>query len=104
MPKGFRKTNHLAIVGFLLPFGAGGLVALLVALVQKEFLSLKFLVPYLTLVPLLLCSGIVCAIRSIPLIEERNDKDYAYSGLTLNVLFLIIYIISLIYFFGIISF
>jgi len=31
-------------------------------------------------------------------IEEKGDKDYAYSGLTLNLLFMLVYITSLIYF------
>ncbi|RLB24667.1 MAG: hypothetical protein DRG71_04975 [Deltaproteobacteria bacterium] len=100
MNKTFRKTNHLAVVGFLLPFVAGAVVGLLVVTVKKDFTRFQFLIPYLTLVPLLLCAGIVCSVRSIPLIEELNDKDYAYSGLTLNVLFLIVYGISLLYFFG----
>ena len=100
MRNGFRKTNHLAVVGFLLPFVAGAVVGLLVVMVKKDFSRFQFLIPYLTLVPFLLCAGIVCSTRSIPLIEERNDKDYAYSGLTLNILFLIVYVISLLYFFG----
>ena len=100
MEKGFQKTNHLAVAGFLLPFVAGAVVGLLVVTVKRDFSRFEFLIPYLTLVPLLLCAGIVCSARSIPLIEERNDKDYAYSGLTLNILFLIVYGISLLYFFG----
>ena len=100
MSKDLRKTNHLAVVGFLLPFVAGALVGFLVVLVKKDFGRFQFLVPYFTVVPLILCGGLVCSTRSIPLIEERNDKDYAYSGLTLNILFLIVYVISLLYFFG----
>ncbi|RLB43843.1 MAG: hypothetical protein DRH12_01915 [Deltaproteobacteria bacterium] len=100
MARNFKKINHLAIIGFLLPFAASALVAVLVVVVQKDFSQLSFLVPYLTAVPLVLCSGLVCSVRSIPLIEDRNDKDYAYSGLTLNILFIIIYCISLFYFLG----
>jgi hypothetical protein len=47
---------------------------------------------------MILVGGLVSSLRSIPLIPERNDKDYAYSGLTLNILFLVVYITSLIYF------
>jgi hypothetical protein len=95
-----RKTNHLAVLGFLLPFAAVGIVALLVLTVREDYKTLRFSIPYLTLVPLILFAGLLCSIRSIPLIEERNDKDYAYSGLTLNLLFLFTYVISLIYFFS----
>ncbi|HDM10253.1 MAG: hypothetical protein JRI39_09035 [Deltaproteobacteria bacterium] len=100
MAKGYRKINHLAIVGFLLPFVANAVVAILVVVVKKDFSRLKFLLPYFSVVPLILCCGVFCSIRSIPLIEERNDKDYAYSGLVLNIFFLVIYGISLLYFLG----
>ena len=98
-PHGFRKTNHLAVAGFLLPFGAAGVMGLLILIGQEDFRSPGFSVLYLTIVPLILLAGVVSSLKSIPLIEERNDKDYAYSGLTLNILFMSIYIISLIYFF-----
>ena len=100
MSKSFRKTNHLAVAGFLLPFVAGAFVGLLVVGVKEDFGRFQFLIPYFTVVPLILCGGLVCSTRSIPLIKERNDKDYAYSGLTLNILFLVVYGISLLYFFG----
>ena len=78
-----KKTNHLAVAGFLLPFAAAGAMALLFLWLGEDSHSLEFLVPYLTL---------------IPLIEECDDKDYAYSGLTLNILFLFFYVISIAYF------
>lgn len=94
----FRKTNHLAIAGFLLPFVAAAVTGALLLIVKEEFKSLRFSVPYLTIIPMILVGGLVSSLRSIPLIPERNDKDYAYSGLTLNILFLVVYITSLIYF------
>jgi hypothetical protein len=100
MVHALRETNHLAVVGFMLPFAAAGMTALLVLLVPEVHASPAFMLPYLTLVPLVLVCGLVCAIKSIPLIEERNDKDYAYSGLILSILFILIYVLSLIYFFA----
>ena len=95
-----RKVNHLAIAGFLLPFASCGIVGGLILLVKRDFSSLMFFLPYFSVVPGTLGLGLFCSIRSIGLIEERNDKDYAYSGLTLNIVFLLIYIISVIYFLG----
>jgi hypothetical protein len=93
-----KKTNHLAVAGFLLPFVAAGAMALLFLWLGDDSHSLAFLVPYWTLIPLVLIAGLVASLKSIPLIEECNDKDYAYSGLTLNILFIFFYLISLIYF------
>ncbi len=99
MPRKFRKVNYYAIIGFLMPFMAGGFVALLIVVLKRDFSTFRFMGPYLTVVPGLLILGLICSIRSIPLIPERNDKDYAFSGLTLNIVFFIIYGISLVYFF-----
>jgi hypothetical protein len=96
---GSKKTNNLAVLGFLLPFVAAGVAGLLVLAGKEDFRSLKFSICYLTLVPIALLTGLASSVRSIPLIEERNDKDYAYSGLTLNILFICVYITSLVYFF-----
>jgi len=41
--------------------------------------------------------GLFLSLRSIPLIQEKGDKDYAYSGLVLNTFFILLYIFSLIY-------
>lgn len=73
---------------------------MLLLLIREDVNEIRFSIPYLTLVPLLLFGGVFSSIRSIPLIEERNDKDYAYSGLILNILFMCGYILSLIYFFS----
>ncbi len=98
-PYELMKTNHLAVAGFLLPFVAAGVTGLLILISQGDFKSLKFSVLYLTAVPLIMLTGVVSSVKSIPLIEEKGDKDYAYSGLTLNLLFILVYITSLIYFF-----
>lgn len=87
----FRKTNHLAVAGFLLPFAAAAVVGLLVLGTDGAWRRPLFLIPYLTLIPLLLIGGVVCTVKSLPLIERLNDKDYAYAGLVLNILFLLIY-------------
>ena len=93
-----KKTNNLAVLGFLLPFVAAAIAGSVILAVKKDFTSLQFLVPYLSIVPLMLVCGLVCSIRSIPRIPELDDKDYAYSGLTLNILFLVMYSTSVIYF------
>jgi len=94
----FRKTNHLAVAGFLLPFVTAGLTALMVLVARESFMSLRFSIFYMIIVPLILLSGAFLSLKSIPLIQERGDRDYAYSGLTMNVLFFFFYIISLICF------
>jgi hypothetical protein len=94
-----KKSNNLAVFGFLLPFAASAIAGSLILVVKKNFASMKFLIPYLSLLPFLLLCGLVCSIKSIPLIPDLNDKDYAYSGLTVNVLFIMIYIVSVVYFF-----
>jgi hypothetical protein len=94
-----KKSNNLAVFGFLFPFAAAAIAGSLILAVKRDFTSTKFLIPYFSIVPLVLLSGLVCSIRSIPLIPDLDDKDYAYSGLTLNILFLMIYSTSAIYFF-----
>jgi hypothetical protein len=94
-----KKSNNFAVLGFLLPFAASAIAGSLILVVKKNFASMKFLIPYLSLVPFVLLCGLVCSIKSIPLIPDLNDKDYAYSGLTVNVLFIMIYTISVVYFF-----
>jgi hypothetical protein len=95
----FRKTNHLAVAGFLLPFLSAGVTSCLILLVREDLRSPKFFIPYLSLVPIIFLAGLVSSLKSIPLIEERNDKDYAYCGLTLNILSIAAYTTSLIYLF-----
>lgn len=99
-PYEFRKTNHLAVAGFLCPFSAASVAGLLVIIGKEDFTSLKFSMFYLTIVPMILLAGLILSLKSIPLIQELGEMDYAYSGLTLNILFIIIYITLLIYFFA----
>jgi hypothetical protein len=49
-------------------------------------------------VPIILVAGLAAAIRSIPRIKDLGDKDYAYSGLTLNIVFLAVYVFSVVVF------
>lgn len=95
-----KKSNNLAVLGFLLPFAVAAIAGSLILAVKRDFASTKFLIPYFSIVPLVLLCGLLCSIRSIPLVPDLNDKDYAYSGLILNILFLAIYCTSVIYFFS----
>ena len=95
-----QKPNGLAIAGFLAPFVAAGITGLLLLAVGEDLKPFKVSIAYLTITPLILLTGIVLSLKSIPLVEEFGDKDYAYSGLILNILFLIVYVTSLIYFFS----
>jgi len=97
-PRGSQKPNSLAVAGFLAPFAAAGIAGTLILGFGRDVTSSWVSILYLTIVPLVLLTGLVLSLKSIPLIEELGDKDYAYSGLTLNVLFLIVYITSMIYF------
>ena len=98
MLPGFRKANNRAIGGFLLPFLAAGLASLLVLSGEDEFLSPRFWIPFVTIIPLILLLGLFLSIKSISFVEALGDKDYAYSGLILNIFFIILYIISVIYY------
>jgi hypothetical protein len=96
MPLGFRKTNHYAVAGFLLPFMTAAL-ACIVVLFGYGSRSPGFWFLFIGLFPLLLCTGLVFSIKSIPLIRELGDKDYAYSGLVLNIFFIFIYLYAVLY-------
>jgi hypothetical protein len=96
--RGSQKANSLAIAGFLAPFAAAGIAGILILGFGEEITSSRVSILYLTIVPVALLTGLILCLKSIPLIEELGDKDYAYSGLTLNILFIIVYITSLIYF------
>jgi len=98
MHRGPQKANSLAIAGFLVPFAAAGITGALILWFGEEVISCWASMVYVTVVPLILLTGLVLSLKSIPLIEKRGDRDYAYSGLTLNVLFLIVFILSVIYF------
>ena len=96
---GCRKTNNRAIAGFLLPFVAAGLASVFVLGLGQESLPFQIWVPFVTVIPLILVLGLVLSIKAIPFIEKLGDRDYAYSGLVLNVFFILFYIISFIYYF-----
>jgi hypothetical protein len=93
----FRKTNHPAIAGFLLPFVCAGFASFYVLFGTGDYASHLFVVSFLGIVPALLAVGLFLSIRSIPLIGEKGDKDYAYYGLVLNLFFLLLYLASLVY-------
>jgi len=95
--RGFRKSNHPAIIGFLLPFVSAGLASVFVLYSQVDYGSIRFRVLFIVLIPLILGLGLFLSVRSIPLIQEKGDKDYAYSGLVLNIFFILLYVFSLIY-------
>jgi len=91
------KINNAAIVGFLLPFLAAGSASACVLLAGGSLASWISKAVFFVLIPLILGAGIYASLRSIPLIPERGDKDYAYSGLVLNIFFILLYLFSLIY-------
>jgi len=93
----FRKTNHLAIAGFLLPFLCAGFASFYVLFSKGDYSSYRFFIFFFGIVPALLAAGLFLAVKSIPLIEEKGDKDYAYSGLVLNIFFALLYLASLVY-------
>ena len=93
----FRKTNHPAIAGFLMPFLCAGFASFYVLYGKGDYSSIRFLVSFLGIIPLLLAAGVFLSVKSIPLIEEKGDKDYAYSGLVLNLFFSLLYLASLVY-------
>jgi len=97
MKPSFRKTNHAAIAGFLLPFVAAGAASAYVLYGSGEYTSFLAKMFFLALVPLVLAAGLYASIRSIPLVAEKGDKDYAYSGLVLNIFFILLYLASLTY-------
>lgn len=95
---GIRKTNNRAIAGFLLPFVAAGLASVLLLGFDRESLPFQLWVPFVTVIPLILILGLTLSLKSVPFIEKLGDKDYAYSGLVLNLFFILLYIASLIYY------
>jgi hypothetical protein len=93
----FRKTNHLAIAGFLVPFLCAGFASFYVLFGKGDYESFRFLISFLGVIPVLLAAGVFLSVKSIALIEEKGDKDYAYSGLVLNLFFALLYLASLVY-------
>jgi hypothetical protein len=93
----FRKTNHPAIAGFLMPFLSAGFASFYVLFGRGDYGSYRFLVSFLGIIPILLAAGVFLSVKSISFIEEEGDKDYAYSGVVLNIFFALLYLASLIY-------
>lgn len=94
-----RKTNHRAIAGFLLPFIGAGLASAFVLWTGGDIFSTGSWIFFITLIPLILCAGLVLAVRSFSFVEEQGDRDYAYSGLVLSVFFILLYLLALLYYF-----
>jgi hypothetical protein len=95
---GLKKTNNRAVLGFLFPFLAMG-AACAVVLGERSFgLPFPVWLPILVLVPALLAGGLFLSITSIPLIDELGDKDYAYSGLVLNLFLILLFLASILYY------
>jgi hypothetical protein len=99
MARTFRKTNHRAIAGFLLPFVAAGLASALVLWSSGDIFSSDSWVLFVTFIPLTLCAGIILSLSSFSQVEDRGDRDYAYSGLVMNLFFSLLYVLSLIYYY-----
>ena len=99
-PYELGDENKLAGIGFFLALAGVEVMGLLLYFGQGAYGSLRFALPYLIIVPLIQVAGLVSSIKSTFYIEEWGDKDFAQGGLFLNVLFLSLYIASLIYFFG----
>jgi len=93
----FQKTNHAAIAGFLMPFLCAGFASFYVVYARGDYGSYRFFIAFLGIIPALLAIGVFLSVKSISLIEEKGDKDYAYSGLVLNLFFALLYLGSLVY-------
>jgi len=91
---GFRKSNHPAIIGFLMPFATAGIASVSVLWGWNDDSPLFFRLTFIVLIPLFLIFGLWLSIKSIPLIQAKGDKDYAYSGLVLNIFFILLYVFS----------
>jgi hypothetical protein len=99
-PYKLGDENKLAGVGFFLSLIGAEVMGLLIYFGHENYISFRFALPYLTIVPSIQFTGLVSSLKSISYVEEWGDKDYAEGGLFLNILFLSLYIASLIYFFG----
>jgi len=97
MKEQIRKTNHHAVAGFLLPFVAAGAGCGWVLFNKGRIDTPSSLLFLLVVVPLILAAGLVFSLRSLPRIKDLGDRDYAYSGLVLNIFFSLIYLGSIIY-------
>ena len=99
-PYKLGDENKLAGVGFFLALVGIEVMGVLLYLGQDNYGSIRFSIPYLIIVPMIQITGLVSSIKSTFYIEEWGDKDFSQGGLVLNILFIFLYIISLIYFFG----
>ena len=80
-----------------MPFLCAGFASFYVLFGKGDYSSYRFLVSFLGVIPGLLAAGLLLARKSISYIEEKGDKDYAYSGLVLNLFFSVLYLASLVY-------
>ena len=94
-----RKTNDRAIAGFLLPFVAAGLACALVLWSRGDIFSSGSWVLFVTIIPVTLFAGLMFAVKSFSHVEARGGRDYAYSGVVLNLLFILLYVLSLLYYY-----
>ena len=99
-PHKLGDVNKLASVGFFLSLIGAEVMGLLLYFNRENYGSLAFALQYLIIVPLIQLTGLISSLKSIRYVEEWGDKDYAQGGLFLDILFLSLYIASLIYFVG----
>jgi hypothetical protein len=99
-PHEYGDVNKLAGIGFFLSLIGADVMGLMLYFGRKDYMSFKFALSYLSVVPLIQLTGLVSSLKSIHYVEEWGDRDYAEGGLFLNILFLSLFITSLIYFFG----
>lgn len=99
-PYELGDVNKLAGIGFFLSLIGAEVMGLFLYCGRKNYASLTFTLSYAIIVPLIQVTGLVSSLKSIPFVEEWGDKDFAQGGLFLNILFLSLYITSLVYFVG----
>ena len=80
-----------------MPFLCAGFASFFVLFGKGDYTSYRFLISFLGIIPILLAVGVFLSVKSIALIEEKGDKDYSYSGLVLNLFFVLLYLASLVY-------
>ena len=77
-----------------MPFAAAGIASATILWGWNDQGSFFSRLTFMAIIPLLLLFGLSLSIKSIPLIQEKGDKDYAYSGLVLNIFFILLYVFS----------
>ncbi len=80
-----------------MPFLCAAFASFYVLFGKEDYASYRFLISFLGIIPVLLAGGLFLSIKSIAVIQEKGDKDYAYSGLVLNLFFSLLYLSALIY-------